>query len=146
MKTKLIHSNYDKETGISTATVANKYGEFTEFSFLREEDKDIVSSYAGCRYAEMKAIRKSIRAERKEKKAQLTILKRMYNELTFISDFEPNSKTIRRIKKYIYTLEKEITSLNEKEEEVTKELLTFMASRDKIVRKIQKDKDNKLSK
>jgi hypothetical protein len=137
MKTKLIYSNYDSETGVSTAIVANKYGKFRGFSFLSPEDRPIASSYAGCRYAELKAIRKSVKAERKEKKAQLVILKRVYNELAQLSNFEDNSMEIRKIRKNIYMLEKEIKNLNEKEEKITQYLLDSMQTRDKILKKIK---------
>ena len=56
MKIKLLSSNYDEETGISVASIQTDYGIFTGTSKLHEEDKHISSHYAGCQYAETKAI------------------------------------------------------------------------------------------
>ena len=49
-------TNYNAETGISTAWIATDLGDFYGEAKLAPEDKDIASSFAGCRYAEMRAI------------------------------------------------------------------------------------------
>ena len=55
MKTKMIYSNYNPDTGESIVKIRNKYGIFTGVSRLQEEDRPYESSFAGCEYAEMKA-------------------------------------------------------------------------------------------
>ena len=49
MKTKLIYSNFDQETGESVVAIENKYGVFYGFSDLHPEEEN-VSSFVGCRY------------------------------------------------------------------------------------------------
>jgi septal ring factor EnvC (AmiA/AmiB activator) len=61
----------------------------------------------------------------------------VYNELAQLSNFEDNSMEIRKIRKNIYMLEKEIKNLNEKEEKITQYLLDSMQTRDKILKKIK---------
>ena len=63
MKFNLIDSNYNSHSGFSLTTIKTKYGIFTGTSQLYEEDKKIASSFRGCQYAEMKAIRKAYKAE-----------------------------------------------------------------------------------
>ena len=43
MKTKMIYSNYDKETRVSTTTVTNNYGTFTGYATCHPDDD--VSSF-----------------------------------------------------------------------------------------------------
>ena len=52
---KTIASEYNKETGISKVIVATDLGDITAYASLHPDDKDIASSFAGCRYAEMRA-------------------------------------------------------------------------------------------
>ena len=56
MKIKLIESNFDRETGVSYAKIQTDYGVFAGSAKLHEEDKEHVSSFAGCHYAETRAI------------------------------------------------------------------------------------------
>ena len=58
MKIKLIDSWYDEESGNSYAKIRTDYGEFEGWSTLHEEDADLASKYAGCQYAETRAVLK----------------------------------------------------------------------------------------
>lgn len=53
---KMIYSNYDKGTGISTVTLRTQFGDITRTTKLHEDDKEIASTYAGCQYAELKCL------------------------------------------------------------------------------------------
>ena len=54
MKTKLIYSNFDQETGQSVAMIENKYGIFSGVSELHPEEENVYT-FVGCRYAEIRA-------------------------------------------------------------------------------------------
>lgn len=113
MKTKLIHSNYDKITGISTATIRTKYGEFTGTSKLHDEDIPVESSFAGCRYAEAKAIMKSKRAEIKELSAQIKVLQDLEKELKHMNSYIPDTIECRKLRRKIYELTSKRAQLRE---------------------------------
>lgn len=50
------NSWYDRDTKLSKAVVGGKYGHFTAYAKLAKEDEDVESSFAGCEYAEIKAL------------------------------------------------------------------------------------------
>lgn len=114
MKTKLIYSNYDKETGLSVATIRTKHGEFTGYSKLHEEDYPIESSFAGCRYAEIKALCKSKKAEVKEMTAQIKILEDLEKEIKNIKKYNPYCMESRRLRRKIYELKAKRNDLKSK--------------------------------
>ena len=51
MKNKILESNYDKDTGVSTVTIESKWGTFTRSVRVQDEDKDIANKWDGCRFA-----------------------------------------------------------------------------------------------
>ena len=77
---KIIYSNFDETTGISTVTILTKIGEFTGTSKLHDEDKNISSSFAGCRYAEIRAI---IKYHKKKLFQDIMLLLKMKMMYTF---------------------------------------------------------------
>ena len=107
MKIKLLNSNYDKETGISTVTIRTRNGEFTGTSKLHEEDRDIESSFAGCRYAEAKALVKSLKAKNKERLIQLKVLENLEKELKSMKYYNPYSLEACRLRRKIYEIRAE---------------------------------------
>lgn len=51
------YSNFDPTTGISVTRIETKIGTFVGTAFLQDEDKANTSKLAGCRLAELKAMR-----------------------------------------------------------------------------------------
>ena len=56
MKIKLIHSEYNEETGRSYVKIATDCGIFDGEAFLHPDDAKFASKYAGCEYAETRAL------------------------------------------------------------------------------------------
>lgn len=56
-KFKVSYSDFDPTTGISVTRIETKIGTFVGTAFLQDEDKENTSKLAGCRLAELKAIR-----------------------------------------------------------------------------------------
>lgn len=54
MDGKILFSNYDMTTGVSTVCKQTKYGTFTRTVKVAEEDKDIANRFDGCYFAELK--------------------------------------------------------------------------------------------
>ena len=68
---KLIYSNFDEDTGISRVIIRTDLGDFEGSSKLHEEDRKISSHFAGCQYAEMRAIIKYMKTKIKIIKIQI---------------------------------------------------------------------------
>ncbi len=54
MEGKILFSEYNDVTGISTVCKQTKYGTFTKSVRVAEEDKDIANRFDGCYFAELK--------------------------------------------------------------------------------------------
>lgn len=110
MKTKMINSNYDKETGISEVTVTNNYGTFTGYATCHPDDYS--SSFFGCALAECRANLKSFREERKIIRFQIKALKEAYEMFSKAKNFNDNCNEARKMRKYIKMKKAKLTEIN----------------------------------
>ena len=110
MKIKMIKSNFDEITGISEVTIATDIGEFSGTSKLHDEDRNISSSFAGCQYAEMRAVIKYMKRKMHDLDMQIKGLTDFQSSLKCRKDYNhiaiENSKARRRI--YELNKQKEI--------------------------------------
>ena len=139
MKIKMIKSNFDEITGISEVTIATDIGEFSGTSKLHDEDRNISSSFAGCRYAEMKAIIKYMRQKIKNIQMQIKGLEDFQSNLATRADYNYNSIENSKARRRIFELKKQIISWNKKIDSLTARMLDMMTQREKIVKTIRKD-------
>ena len=112
MKTRLVYSDYNKDTGISTVIINSKYGQFTGVSELNPEDKNYESSFLGCSIAEKRAIIKALRAQLREVKAMQKAIKIVINDLEKSKFYQKNSVENRRLRKTFWLYQKEIDKIN----------------------------------
>lgn len=139
MKIKLIFSDYDKETGISTTTIRDAKGrEFTAISKLHEEDKDIESSFAGCGYAERKAFIKCLKAEMKDISIQIKTLEDLEKSFMNMKEYNPHSLWMRKIRKRKYELVAKRNSIKEFISKIKKNMMDEMENRANSIAKIKK--------
>ena len=68
MKNKVVNETYDSQSGICTVTIQNKYGHFTGKAKCCPEDMKNFSTYAGSRYAEIRASIKYAKFRLKQEK------------------------------------------------------------------------------
>ena len=104
MKIKLIESNFDRETGISYAKIQTDYGVFAGSAKLHEEDKEHVSSFAGCHYAETRAIIAYMKHRVKLLNERIESLENCKKVLENRKEYDHNSVENRTIRKQIYLL------------------------------------------
>ena len=135
----MIKSNFDEITGISEVTIATDIGEFSGTSKLHDEDRNISSSFAGCRYAEMKAIIKYMRQKIKNIQMQIKGLEDFQSNLATRADYNYNSIENSKARRRIFELKKQIISWNKKIDSLTARMLDMMTQREKIVKTIRKD-------
>ncbi|MGN0992828.1 MAG: hypothetical protein ACI4PE_02780 [Bacilli bacterium] len=143
MKIKLVQSNYDKETGISIATINTDYGIFSGSAKLHQEDKHIESSFAGCCYAETRAILKYMKYRLKLVNEQIKALENCKKVLENKKTYNHNSTENRTIRKQIYILNKQKLEWKKKINSLSNRLLENMNQRDKFIQALKKKGENK---
>lgn len=143
MKIRMIYSNFDEETGISTVTINTDYGQFTATSKLHEEDRQISSHFAGCKYAEMKAIIMYMRKRIEVINYEITGLENCKKVLEGKKEYNHNSIENRTIRKQIYLLKKSKKMWQERLVSLRDKMLLNMEQRAKIVQDIMNKKEDK---
>lgn len=111
MKTKMINSNFDRETRISETTVTNNYGTFTGYATCHPDDN--ISSFFGCSLAEYRANLKAFREERKIIRFQIKALKEAYGMFANAKNFNANCNEARKMRKYIKMKEAKLTEVED---------------------------------
>lgn len=139
MKIKMIYSNFDENTGISEVIIMTDIGEFKGTSKLHEEDRNISSHFAGCRYAEMKAIIKYMKQKIKNIQMQIKGLEDFQSNLATRADYNYNSIENSKARRRIFELKKQIISWNKKIDSLTARMLDMMTQREEIIKTIRKD-------
>lgn len=141
MKIKLIYSNFDENTGISTAIIQTNLGQFTGTSKLHEEDRVISSNFAGCRYAEIRAIIKYIKKRIENINYEIKGLQDCKKIIESLKDYNPHSVENRKIRRRIFELEKDKTKLKEQINGLNLKLLDLMNQRDKVLSSLIKKEE-----
>ena len=143
MKIKMIKSNFDEITGISEVTIATDIGEFSGTSKLHDEDRNISSSFAGCQYAEMRAIIKYMKRKMHDLDMQIKGLTDFQSSLKCRKDYNhicvENSKARRRI----YELNKQKEIWEKRMNSLYERMLRNMEQREKVIEKIINKGDKK---
>lgn len=111
MKTKMINSNFDRETRISETTVTNNYGTFTGYATCHPDDN--ISSFFGCSLAEYRANLKAFREERKIIRFQIKALKEAYGMFANAKNFNANCNEARKMRKCIKMKEAKLTEVED---------------------------------
>ena len=136
-KITLIYSNFDENTGVSVATIETALGRFTGKSVLREEDKKIASTFCGCRYAELKAVRQYLKALLRVQKAELQTLNNLFNAIYVKTDDFCISRESIILSRSIENKMKEIQATNKGIKDIGKKISNSVAERDKMLNRIQ---------
>lgn len=140
MKTKLIFSDFNKETGRSQATIASPIGSFTGYAKCHPEDEK--SSFFGCQLAELRAELKAMKANKRLKVAQLDCLNSLYSSIKLSKDFKEQSLEARRIRKEIFIKRAEIADIDESIHSLTLYIKSAPQKRTETIKQINKDKTN----
>lgn len=137
-----IASDYSESTGISSVTLSTDLGEFIGYAKLHPDDAEIASYFAGCRYAEMRAAIKYMKAKARTARYALEPLKRIYNNLSQMNSFDKNNKGIKMLEKEIYLLEDEIETFNTHARTLKERLDKAIDTRPSILKEIHKKKED----
>ena len=144
VKTK--STSYDESTGISKAWIATDLGDFFGEAILSPEDKDIASSFAGCEYAEIRAILKYAKLKIRILKYQLEPLlrtKKNYEKTNFSKRCSIPNPAIIMIDKEIERLQDILSTITSNMNNLQSKLDTDINTRREIVEHILKKKEQK---
>lgn len=136
MKIKMIKSNFDEETGISEVTIATDIGEFTGISKLHDEDRNISSNFAGCQYAEMRAIIKYMKRKIRDLDMQIKGLTDFQSNLKCRNDYNHISVENSKARRRIYELNKQKEIWKKRINSLYEKMLRNMEQREKVIEKI----------
>lgn len=142
MKTKLLYSYYDKESGYSEAGIQNKFGRFMAHAQLHPEDKDYESSFFGCQVAEAKCMIKTHRERIRLINLQIKTLEDFEKVLKNLKDYNPKSIECRQLRKQIYLLKQEKGKIVQLIQEINKNIRISEENRKKTLNLIQKKKED----
>jgi len=139
-KTKLVYSNYDPETGISIARIQTPHGTFKGKARVHPREADIASSYAGCKYAEIRAYIKYYKFLAKLKQSSIEEITKLYNQLSQCKTI-PN-KAVFWAKDQLDILKKEKKDYLRTAKEYQEDMEELINQRSEILKKINKAKNN----
>ena len=136
-----ISSNYDETTGISKTVILTDLGSFEGFAKLHPDDKDNASRFAGCRYAEERALIKYAKMKIKVINNQLEVLKNISNELRNKKFYKENNGT-KLLEKNIYILEDDKEYFKNVIKSLSQKIIDDIAERDKFLKEREEKKQS----
>ena len=144
---KVIKTDFDRETGISTAEILTKYGTFTGTSKLHSEDNDITSEYIGCMYAEAKARIKYEKAKLQEFRQRYQFLDALLKDMKRINGYNEKSIEARFLRKQFFiardNVKKQEEVIKQKRENLYYYMSNYREFKDKFADKILKNKEKR---
>ncbi len=141
MKHKLIHSEFNPETGVSTVIIQNKYGHFTGKAKLDAADAAYPSKFQGCEYAEMKAIMSYLDERILLLRIEQKALMNCYVEMKQSCHFNENSFEVKHLKKSIWNKSKLIVKLVGEKEQIKNRMEINIAERDISAKHLSKHRN-----
>lgn len=143
MKEKLIYSNYNEATGLSTIIITTKYGKFYGQSQVKQEDKEKASRYFGCECALTKARIKCQKERLKNIEIQIKALKDCYSNISQAKTFNESSYEARAMRKQIYILENKKRSILVAIDLLKNKFFNTINERENLLKKMDKLKEKK---
>lgn len=135
---KFSYGDFNKETGISTVTLFDKYGIYTGLALLHPDDEKYPSEYTGCSIAEQRAWIKALQGRRSRAKIKLNAIKNLLKDIEINYHQPIDSKLLRRFSLKIRDYNNEIKDINNQIKEIRKNIKERIEIRDKIIKRGQK--------
>ena len=142
MKWKIKEASFNEDTGISYVEIETELGNFSGKSYLHEEDKDIASHFEGCRYAELRALIKYIKAHIRKQQIKVDTINNIINNMEQLKDYDPDNHEARFIRKQYYLELAKCNKLKEILSTIEERLITDM----KGYRKLHEEYMEKINK
>ena len=132
---KMVYSNFNPETGISTVTLANRTGNYTATTKLHKDDIPYSSHYAGCRFAELKAWNKYYRKQSQILSHKIKVMEEYYDLISHMREFNSKSVEASKARRMIYELKDKKKNYDKLAVAVKISFKSAIKERDEICRK-----------
>lgn len=140
---KLIDCNYDKETGESVVRIEHMKKIFVGTAMVHPDDKEQASSYAGCSFAETRAIIAALKYERRKKIQKCEECRKYLKACEQYKDFDKSSPTARCMYRQLNRRIKQVDNLSEEINELIMSLKASIIKRDLVLKAIAERKSKK---
>lgn len=113
---QLVTSIYNEDLGVSVCEIIHKQQVYAGFARLHPEDKEagLGSKYTGCRYAELRAEIKALKAEYKKEKAACEECRKFVKACTQYKNFDNESPTAKAMFRQLNRRIKRVNDLADK--------------------------------
>lgn len=139
---KFIESDYNEISGISYVTVQHLGKKFTGKAYLHPEDKD-GSKYAGCRFAELRAMIKALKYERALAKNKADMALDFIKSLECYAGFNKNAPETKLMYRQLNKRIKKVNDLADKINAAMKELDVSIKQRSIVTKALIRKKTKK---
>lgn len=142
---QLIHSKYDELTGISICDIKYKGIIYRGIAQLHLDDRlaNKGSKFTGCRFAEMRAQIKALKAEYKEEKAVCEECRKFVKACTQYKNFDNESPTAKAMFRQLNRRIKRVNDLADKINEKINALQIAIKQKDIVSKALEKHSQNK---
>lgn len=140
---KLVNSFFHKHTGISICEVKYKGELYDGKARLHPEDAELASKYTGCRYAEMRAEIKALKAEYKKEKAACEECRKFVTACTQYKNFDKESPTAKAMFRQLNRRIKTVNDLADKINNKMYELDMAIRQKDIVHNALENKKNSK---
>lgn len=144
---KFISSDYDENTGISTVVMQHMGKKFVEQAFFHPEDEN-PSRYAGCRFAEIRAIIKALKYERAIAKNKADMALDFVKSLECYAGFDKRTPEARLMYRQLNKRIKRVNDLTDRINAAMQDLDISIRQRSIVTKALERKKtkeDNPLS-
>ena len=138
---KFISGSYDFNTGISTVVVQHLGVKFTGKAYLHPDDKENVSSYAGCEYAEIRATIKALKYERTIEKNKSDMALDFIHACQCYSKFNADDPSTKVLYRQLNRRIKKVNDLTDQINELYKKLDMKIHQRPVVLRALERKKE-----
>lgn len=115
MRGQIVNSSWDEGTGIAVVTKATPYGTYTEAAKVAAEDRDIMTSWDGFHFAEMKCDIRAMHEKAKRMRQRAIGIENALKTLDNIPDMD--AFTLNMLERQVWAAYKEADRHKENYEE-----------------------------
>lgn len=139
---KFLKGDFFKSSGVSYVTIADKYGKYTGYATLHDDDKEFASKFTGCRLAEQRAYIRLLEANIKRNKIMLKAIRDLKKDME-LNCKDINPAILRRINLKLRDYSKEIAYNKDKIAEIKTNIKKSIEIKDNINKRSKEIKEDK---
>ena len=115
MRGQIVDSSWDESTGVAVVTKATPYGTYTEAAKVAAEDRDIMTSWDGFHFSEMKCDIKAMHEKAKRMRQRAVGAENALKALDNIPGLDQN--TLNKLERQVWAAYREADKYRENYEE-----------------------------